>query len=192
MERIRFSLSRAFLKMLAAASGIAAYAFLLVACNGNSSGKSDVDNLPFQGEWHKPGAEHTLDISYSRIQFIDRDDMNPILVFAPYSPETPDNPDRLTFLYNDNYPGTVVYDRSKQSVTLTIKGLMDDGSDYVITFDPSDRLDRITPYVGAEYRLIYSYDDKSPIDTLYRGESVRWVDDTLKNRRVQLRSLIHI
>ena len=157
---------------------------LLASCGGG--GKSEVDNLPFQGRWHKPGGWYTLDVDRSRVQFIDHDDMCPILMYAPYSPESPDNTDHLTFVYEDQYPGSIVYDRAKQIVTLTIKGCVDDGSDYEIIFEPSDRLDRITPYVAAEYRNIYSLEDNTAIDTLYLGETVKWIDDTLNRHRVLL------
>lgn len=160
----------------------------LASCGGSKN--KEEDNLPFYGVWQKPGAKFGLSIDHNLVAYIDPglsdkgNEKDGFPFISKYTAE--ETPNRLSFTYNDNYPGTVEYNPSKRTVTLTIRGIMQDGSDYTLTFNPEDRFDLVTPNRAIESCLIRSIEDKSVIDTLYRGEGVRWIDDTLRIRRVLL------
>ena len=171
------------------AAVIALVCITLVACGGSKNNKEE-DNLPFYGMWQKPGAKFALSINHGLVAYLDpglSDKGNEIDGFPFISEYTAEEtPNRLAFKYNDTNPGTVEYNPSKKTVTLTIRRIMEDGSDYTLTFDPEDRFDLVTPYYAIESCIIRSIEDKSVIDTLYRGEGVRWIDDTLMISRVLL------
>lgn len=151
----------------------------LVSCSGSEGNEKD----PFKGYWVIGNNDYALEIDSKNVMFLDSDDMNGMLVKAAYTAESPY---LLSFSVNDEYPATVKYNDDDKTATLTIKGYMDDGTDYSITFKPENRLDMATPYIGADRLLLKSMDDDMVIDTIFRGETRKWVRDTLAYRIVKL------
>lgn len=149
-----------------------------VSCSGGGEEKD-----PFMGYWVIGNNDYALEIDSRNVMFLDRDDINGMLINAPYTTESPC---LLSFTVNDKYPATVEFDDNDKTATLTIKGYMDDGSDYSITFKPENRLDMVTPYIGADRLFLKSVEDDMVIDTIFRGETRKWMRDTLSHRIVRL------
>ncbi len=149
------------------------------SCSAGTAEEKDT----FMGYWVIGDNEYTLDIDSKNVMYIDNDDINGIIFKTSYTAESPR---LLSFTVNDKYPATVEYNESDKTATLIIKGYMDDGSDYTITFKPENRLDLVTPYIGADQLLLKSMEDDTVIDTIFRGETRKWVKDTLASRVVRL------
>lgn len=154
----------------------------------SSCGKSS-DNeeasLPLRGIWENPDGNYRLVVNYDNFTLEDTSSDLPESIIARASITREDN-NNLSFSVEDKHPGTIIYNPYDKTVKIKIKGLLADGSDYSRTLNSEDRLDLVTPHEGTDQVIIKLREDKSIVDTLYRGESLRWVCDTLLSTIVML------